>query len=130
MPARLSCRLLLRAALHLLLVTGLVAGPALAAASELHGIEHAALAAEGHGHAHAADGDPPHGDPHDGDSGDPDHATGAHGLVHQIGSLPVAMPCDGIWVSTPPVCAQRIPEFHHCHLPGNSPSLPFRPPIA
>lgn len=124
-------RRLLRAALTALLVLGMVIGPALAVASGLHGIEHAALAARGDGHGHAGDaGHHHHADDPSADEADPEHATGAHGLLHQTGSVSVALPHALLSVSAPATCAPQLPELRRPSLPGDSPTLPFRPPIA
>lgn len=126
-------RRLLRAALTALLVLGMVIGPTLAVASGLHGIEHAALAAhgDGHGHGHAGDAGHHHDarDP-SGDEADPEHAAGAHGLLHQTGSVSVALPHAMPALTAPTAGAPRLPELRRPCLPGDSPTLPFRPPIA
>lgn len=133
MPTPVRTRRLLRAALTALLVLGMVIGPTLAVASGLHGIEHAALAAHGtgHGHGHAGDaGHHHHADDPSADEADPEHATGAHGLLHQTGSVSVALPHAVLSVCAPAACAPQLPELRRPSLPGDSPTLPFRPPIA
>lgn len=133
---RRHCRRL-RSALLVVLVLGMVVGPTLAAVGELHAIQHAAMAAgDAHGHPHAAHGghgghgDQHHHHPGDASGGDPGHATGGHGLMHQSASLTVTMPDEPLAVSDVALCEPLLPEFRRLHLPGDSPSLPFRPPIA
>lgn len=125
---RRYCRLL-RTALLVLLVLGMVVSPVLAAVGELHAMEHAAVTASdgAHDHAHAADSD--HHD-HHGDPVDPDHATGGHGLMHQAGSVSVTLPDAAFTISMQSSSEPLLPGFGRSHLPGDSPSLPFRPPIA
>lgn len=126
-----SCRRIrriLRSAVLVLLMLGMVINPALAAVSELHGLEHAAMAAsEGtHEHAHP-DGSHHH---HPGDDVDPEHTSGLHGLMHQTGSLAETLPegLSTMLVQLPPEA--DLPESGMSHRPGDSPNLPFRPPIA
>ena len=119
----------LRTALLVLVVLGMVVSPTLAAVGEVHGIQHAVAAGsdDAHGHTHSADSDP-----HDpgGDESDPEHATGGHGLMHQSASLSVTMPDEPLAVSEVAPGEPLLPEFRRLHLPGDSPNLPFRPPIA
>jgi len=128
---RRHCRRL-RTALLALLVLGMVVSPTLAAVGELHGVEHAVAAASdhAHGHTHSADNDH-HDRDHDGDGdgSDPEHAAGGHGLLHQGASLSVTMPDEPLAVSEIALCEPLLPEFRRLHLPGDSPNLPFRPPI-
>lgn len=122
----------LRIALLALLVLGMAIAPTLAAVGELHRIEHAATATgdDAHGHAHAAGGEPTHHHDHSGDGSDPDHATGLHGLMHQAGSASVAMPDALPAVTRVSLREPLLPEFRRLDLPGDTPDLPFRPPIA
>jgi hypothetical protein len=127
---RRHCRRL-RTALLVLLVLGMVVSPTLAAVGELHGADHA-LAATGddaHGHTHPAD-DVHHDHGDGGDGSDPGHATGGHGLMHQGASLSVTMPDEPPAVSGVALGEPLLPEFRRLQLPGDSPNLPFRPPIA
>lgn len=127
-------RQLLRTALLVLLALGMVVQPALGSLGELHEVEHAVVAQSDHGHDHgddhAHDHDPDASHDHGGDGSDPDHATGSHGLLHQSGTvsvtLPEVMPCLLRQVPAEP----RLPESGPFHLPGDTPDLPFRPPIA
>ena len=123
----------LRTALLVLLVLGMVVSPTLAAVGELHGVEHAVAAAsdDAHGHTHSADNDHHHHHhDHDGDGSDPEHATGGHGLMHQGASMSVTMPDEPLALSVVALGEPLLPEFRRLHLPGDSPTLPFRPPIA
>lgn len=121
-------RRILRSALLTLLMLGLVINPVLAAVGELHGLEHAAMAASAglHDHAHQEGSD----HPHPGDDADPEHASGLHGLLHQTGSVSETLPegLSALLVQLPPEA--DLPEFGMSHRPGDSPNLPFRPPIA
>lgn len=123
----------LRALLVALLVLGMVITPALAAAGEVHDIEHAAADADGIGHTHSADSDH-HQHPHDHDGRDggtdPDHAAGAHGLMHQTSSVSIALPEAILGISTVSSCAQLAPECPGLPALRDRPDLPFRPPIA
>jgi hypothetical protein len=118
-------------ALRVLLMLGMVVNPVLAAVGELHGMEHASLAAGGeahdHDHAHTS-----HIQPHDhrGGGDDPDHATGGHGLLHQVVGGTDPLPDSPLRISMQPACGLHLPECSRCQLPGDSPDLPFRPPIA
>lgn len=122
----------LRIALLALLVVGMAIAPTLAAVGELHRIEHAAMAPgdDAHGHVHAADGEHTHHHDDSGDGSDGDHATGLHGLMHQAGSASVAMPGAPPAVSVVDLREPLLPEFRRLDLPGDTPDLPFRPPIA
>ena len=120
----------MRTALLVLLVLGMVISPTLAAVGEVHRVEHAAAASDdAHGHTHSADNDHHHHD-HGGDGSDPEHATGSHGLMHQSASLSLTMPDEPLAVSVVALGEPLLPEFRRLHLPGDSPNLPFRPPIA
>ena len=122
-------RRLLRTALLALLVLGMVISPTLAGVSELHDLEHAAEGA-GHGvHAHTHS-DSGHYGHVDSDEADPEHASGAHGLLHQAGSVSVTLPQAAVDISAPPMAGPLLTEFARSHLPGDSPTHPFRPPIA
>lgn len=122
-------RCFLRIALRVLLVLGMAVSPVLAAVGELHGLEHASMASadDAHDHAHSADASP---HDHHGGGVDPDHATGGHGLMHQAGSVSVALPDATLDISTQAASGPLLPELGRFHLPGDSPDLPFRPPIA
>lgn len=119
----------LRIALRVLLVLGMAVNPTLAAVGELHGMEHAAMAANDDTHDHAHSAESGHHDHHDGEV-DPDHAVGGHGLMHQAGSVSVTLPDAALDISMQAVSGSLLPEFGRFHLPGDSPDLPFRPPIA
>jgi hypothetical protein len=131
MSALRDCRLLLRSAFLALLVLGMVVNPTLAAVGELHAIDHAAAAWDHDrgGHAHSTDTDDHH-HAHPGGQPDHDHATGAHGLMHQGGTVSFGLPEAGVVVSDASPCGPLLPEFRRRALPGDCPSLPFRPPIA
>lgn len=121
-------RRFLRTALLLLLMLGMAAGPALAAVGELHGLEHSAMAAGAAAYAHShPDGSDHH---HSGDDVDPDHTAGAHGFMHHAGGVPETLPeaASGLLMQLPRESRQL--EFGKAHRPGDSPKLPFRPPIA
>ncbi len=111
-----------------------VSGPALAAASDLHAVEHAIEApgdnGHGHLHLHADDHGDRHGHGHDPIETDPDHATGMHGFLHHASSVTVALPDVALNVLQPTASEAVLPEFARLHLPGDSPTHPFRPPIA
>lgn len=125
---RRHCRLL-RTALLAMLVLGMAISPVLAAAGELHGLQHAAKATSNgaHGHAESAGSDHHH---HDGGAVDPDHASGGHGLMHLAGCMSVAWPGAVLNISLQTGPEALVPEFTGFQLPGDCPSLPFRPPIA
>jgi hypothetical protein len=120
---------LLRASFLALLVLGLIIKPVLTQLSELHVAEHAmaVAAADAHDHDHDSDGDTEDGRNPDRD----DHATGAHGLMHQSGgstTLTGLVPS----ISVPMVYA-RMPDLpipDAIGVPHEVPSSPFRPPIA
>lgn len=120
---------LLRTALLVLLVLGMVVSPVLAAVGELHAMEHAAMAANDSAHDHVGLAD---SDPHDhhGSEVDPDHATGRHGVMHQAASVLVTLPATALDISMQSADESFLPEFGRSHLPADSPSLPYRPPIA
>ena len=122
-------RRLLRTSLLVLLVLGMVVSPVLAAVGEVHDMEHAAMADrhDAHDHAHATDSN--HHDHRDG-AVDPDHATGGHGLMHQAGGVSVTLPDATLAISMQLASEPLLPELGRSRLPGDSPSLPFRPPIA
>lgn len=122
-------RRLLRSALLVLLALGMTIQPTLAALGELHGVEHAVAAQsdDGHGHAHPVDSA---SHEHPGAPSDPDHATGQHGLLHQCASGSFALPEAIVSLSRPAPSGSRLPQAGPFHLPGDAPSLPFRPPIA
>ena len=129
MSPLLRYRRLLRPAFLALLVLGMVISPTLAGVSELHDMEHAAEGA-GHGahvHMHSDSG---HHGPVDPDEADPEHASGAHGLLHQAGSVSVTLPQAAVDISVLPMAGPLLTEFSRSHLPGDSPTNPFRPPIA
>jgi len=136
MFARLRQSRLFRTALLVLLALGMVVKPTLAALGELHDAEHAAHAvAHGHGHdhdhgrQHGPDGDPGP-NPHSPAPEDPDHVLGAHGLLHTQGSVSLAL--SDIPIRLVPVAAPALPlpDLDAPRLPGDAPSVPFRPPIA
>lgn len=116
-------------ALRLLLALGMVLNPVLAAVGELHGMEHAAMASgdDVHDHAHASD---PEAHDHLGGGGESDHASGGHGLLHQVGSPSDPLPDIALDIPVQSVSGPLLPESVRSHLPGDSPDLPFRPPIA
>jgi hypothetical protein len=142
-------RAVLRLALLLMLALGLVARPLLAQIGALHGDAHAVAAlahgdagGDGDGHAHAHDA---HGHAHDhshvgnpdagadqdrGDAGDPDHALGAHGLLHQTCGLTVGMPALPVQLALPSPPAASPPDVSTPRLRADPSSFPFRPPIA
>ena len=109
-----------------LLVLGLMIKPVLVQLSEFHGAEHAVAVADAHEHDHGA------GDTDDG--GDPDqddHASGAHGLMHQSGG-PTTLTGLVASMSVPMIYA-RMPDLpipDAIGVPHEVPSSPFRPPIA
>ena len=117
---------LLRASCLALLVLGLMIKPVLAELGEFHAAEHT-VAADAHGHGHDSDGDTEGGCSPDRD----DHATGAHGLMHQSGgSTTLTGLVHGM--SVPRVYA-RMPDLpipDAIGVPHEVPSSPFRPPIA
>ena len=121
--------LLPRTALLVLLVLGMAIGPILAAVGELHDMEHAAMASSDGAHDHDRSSDSDHHDHHGGEP-DPDHATGGHGLMHLAGSVSVTLPDAQLHISMQSASEPLLPEFGRFLLPGDSPSLPFRPPIA
>lgn len=133
-----STRALFRASLLVLLVVGVIVRPVLNQISELHAVEHAALAAaagDGHGNGeHGHDDDHAHDDGShpaldDSQGQEAGHTDGAHGLMHQADTGPSAS------------LAGLIPQFGHSMpaprllapasgpLPPQIPSTPFRPPI-
>jgi hypothetical protein len=116
-------------ALRLLLALGMVVNPVLAAVGELHGMEHAAMASaeDMHDHAHGSDSQP---QDHHGGGDDSDHASGGHGLLHQAGSASDPLPDIALGISVASASGPLLPESGRSHLPGDSPDLPFRPPIA
>lgn len=132
MFARLRQPRLFRTALLVLLALGMVVKPTLAALGELHDAEHAAHAvahSHDHGHHHGPDGDP-ETDPHLPAPSDPDHVLGAHGLLHMQCTVSVALsdiPSRLVPIAAP---ALPLPDLETPRLPGDAPSLPFRPPIA
>lgn len=105
-----------------LLLFGLVCQPVLGFVGGLHAVEHAAHAAHVDDHAvdHVADV---------GDEGEPDHALGEHGLLHQCSggasSIPPAHP---MWVLAT-VPATTLPIVEASQPVGAAQTLPFRPPI-
>ena len=122
-------RRLLRTALLVLLALGMVIKPTLGALGELHGAEHATMADAGaHGHAHPADSDG--SDHRHGDERDPDHTLGAHGLLHLSSGVSVTLPDLLVRLLAPSSPGPQLPESDAPRLPGDSPSFPFRPPIA
>lgn len=113
----------LRAGFLVLLVLGLVIKPALSHITELHTVEHAALAdADGHGHAH--DGDHDDGEPAQ------DHVKGAHGLMHQanMGAFSDALPT--LALQPRHLYASTLPIPDSPAAPRQFVATPFRPPIA
>lgn len=116
-------------ALRVLLMLGMVVNPVLAAVGELHGMEHAAMASgdDVHDHAHASDSQP---HDHHGGGDDSDHASGGHGLLHQTGSAADPLPDATLDISVRAASGPLLPDSGRSHLPGDSPDLPFRPPIA
>ncbi|MFP7721525.1 hypothetical protein [Lysobacter sp. A3-1-A15] len=137
MPVPRPLRRLFRTALLTLLVLGMAVGPALGAVGQLHSAAHE-QPEFGHGHAHDHEGghDGPllqsaGNHPHPaGELDHGDHATGSHGLMHQASTVSFAMPHTAMEIPMPAACSTHLPELAGTHLPGDSPSLPFRPPIA
>lgn len=130
MFARLRQPRLFRTVLLVLLALGVVVKPTLAALGELHDAEHAVQAiAHGHyhDHDHGHDGDP---SPHPPQPGDLDHAQGAHGLLHVLSTVSVALPDTIARLAAAPTAALPLPDIEAPRLPGDAPSLPFRPSIA
>lgn len=123
-------RRLLRTALLVLLVLGIAISPTLAAVGEMHSAAHAAAAAEPEVHAHSHSAESGHHHEHPGDDRDPDHATGGHGLMHQACGVSISLPEAMPGIAMPSASGPRLPEFGPFQLPGDSPDLPFRPPIA
>lgn len=116
-------------ALRLLLALGMVVNPVLAAVGELHGMEHAAMASgdDVHAHAHASDSQ---AHDHHGGGGESGHASGGHGLLHLVGSPSDPLPDIALDIPAQSASGPLLPESGQSHLPGDSPNLPFRPPIA
>ena len=119
---------LLRASFLALLVLGLMIKPVLAQLSELHVAEHAmAVTADAHDHGHDSGSDTDNG----GSPEEDDHATGAHGLMHQSGgSTTLTVPFASISV---PMVYARMPDLpipDAIGVPHEVLSSPFRPPIA
>ena len=116
-------RRLLQTCAFALLLLGLLCQPVLGFVGELHAIEHAAVA--GHADEHAGD----HADAA-GDEGEPDHALGEHGLLHQCSggasSIPPAHPM--LVLATGPTTT--LPIVEASQPVGAVLTLPFRPPIA
>lgn len=142
-------RRLVRSALLVLLALGVAISPALAAVGALHALDHvvAGGARDGqghdHGHAHGVDGGRHHhghDHRHDPDPDPPagqadgaperDHASGAHALMHQGGTVSLDLADARPLVAAVAACAPPLPESGRPSLPGDCPSLPFRPPIA
>lgn len=121
----------LRLALMVLLMLAMVVSPMLAAVSGVHDVEHAVAAAseDAHGHAHSATDDHQHHG-QDGAGLDPDHASGAHALMHLSPCGSVSMPNDTWALLEIELDEPLLPEFGRLYLPGDSVTLPFRPPIA
>lgn len=129
---------ILRASLLALLVLGLIIKPVLSQISDLHSVEHAALAMASehdgdhdHGHEHHHDHD--HGAPEGSPKADPDEerGKGAHGLMHQVGvggaSLDIASSLLVVPV-IPPTTVLPMPKTSS--VPLQNLATPFRPPIA
>jgi hypothetical protein len=132
MLARLRQPRLFRTALLVLLALGVVVKPTLAALGELHDAEHAVQASShghDHGHTHGHEGDPSP-DPRLPPAGDPDHAQGTHGLLHVLSTVSLALPDAVVRLAPAPTAALPLPDIEAPRLPGDAPSLPFRPPIA
>ncbi len=127
-------RRLLRTALLVLLALGIVVQPVLGAMSELHEVEHAISAqfdhAHDHGDDHAHDQDVAANHEHGGNGSDPDHATGSHGLLHQVITVSAILPEAMTSVLQQVPSEPRLSESGPFQLPGDTPNLPFRPPIA
>lgn len=125
-------RRLLRTPVLVLLMLAMVIGPTLAGVGELHGVEHAAEAASDadHGHSHSGGHHHGHAPAEPDPAADPKHASGAHGLMHQAGVVAEILPETLLVVAMPPMAAPLPPDFAWFHLPGDSPTHPFRPPIA
>lgn len=119
---RPSC--FLRTLLLVLVALGVLIQPALAVASELHSIDHAAVTdgGDGHeGHRHLEDGQP------EGD--DPDHTLGLHGLMHQ-GNFGTSFmpPMDTLWLG--PIALPVALSGFDDAVPAVQPlSQLLRPPI-
>ncbi len=50
--------------------------------------------------------------------------------MHQASHVSVTLPDIALDIAAPPPSDQLLPEFARRQLPGDSPDLPFRPPIA
>jgi len=111
-----------RTSFLVLLMLGVMVRPMLNQLSTLHDVEHATLAgANDHGHDQPDNRAP---------TPDPDHFTGAHGLMHQVDTGSSANIWTA-WVSSPVVpAASKLPvvDFPSTRPPQLA-SL-FRPPIA
>lgn len=106
---------LLRATMLALLVLGTMVRPVLGVISELHTIEHAALAS---------------GTDSQGNGLDPDHTLGVHGLLHHsCGSTDSTLPASPSLTALPPATAV-LPRLTTIPPRGAYIDLPFRPPTA
>lgn len=115
-------RTILRTSFLVLLMLGVMVRPMINQLSALHDVDHATLAgANDHGHDHPDDSNP---------TTDPDHATGAHGLMHQADTGTSA----NIWTAwvAPPVIPvdAKLPMADLASTRPQQLTSPFRPPIA
>lgn len=115
-------RTILRTSFLVLLMLGVMIRPMINQFSALHDVEHATLTgANDHGHDHPDELDP---------TPDPDHATGAHGLMHQADTGSSA----NIWTTwiAPPVMpvASNVTLSDLASTMAQRLTSPFRPPIA
>ncbi len=115
-------RTILRTSFLVLLMLGVVVRPMINQLSALHGMEHATLAGPNdHGHDYPGDRDR---------TPDPNHATGAHGLMHQADTGSSA----NIWTAwvSPSVipAASKLPLVDLASTRPQKLTSPFRPPIA
>lgn len=122
---------LLRASFLAMLVLGLVIQPVVAQLSDLHAVEHAAAAIAEHGHDHGP-GNVNLADTHGDEApGQDDHSAGSHGLMHQAGGSST-LTASALALSVPSVYAPAadLPMPASARIPQQSPTNPFRPPIA
>ncbi|HHM4425093.1 TPA: hypothetical protein ACRMI2_006583, partial [Pseudomonas aeruginosa] len=119
---RLSARhgLALRISFFALMLLSVVARPMVIQLSELHGLEHDIAAAVDHGHSHAGGA---------GDNLDPDHATGAHAVLHQAdASFAGSLFTPHVYLASLPL-AGEVHALRLLRVPAGHPASPFRPPI-
>jgi|APMI01.1.fsa_nt_gi hypothetical protein len=115
----------LRTLLLVLVALGVVIQPMLAIASELHGVDHAAVVIgdAGHeGHQHDDDGQP--------EGGDPNHAFGLHGLMHQGSAGASSLPPMFFTLAAVPQSASVLSWLDDTAPSGPPLGQVHRPPIA